>query len=79
MISKLDCERHVYKCVCDLKQALSDLVNGVPRQPRPRPRRFASAHSLTKKGRITRIAVNAWSHHLKCIPVAGASLIMYAK
>lgn len=43
MISKVSGKRFVYKFVCDLKQLtgysaqqLSDLVNGVPRPPRPR-------------------------------------------
>lgn len=43
MISKVSGKRFVYKFICDLKQLtgynaqqLSDRVNGVPRQPRPR-------------------------------------------
>lgn len=43
MISKVGGKRFVYKFVCDLKQLiglnaqqLADLVNSVPRQPRPR-------------------------------------------
>lgn len=43
MISKVSGKRFVYKFVCDLKQLmgydaqeLSDMVNGVPKQPRPR-------------------------------------------
>lgn len=43
MISKVNGKRFVYKFVCDIKeligydaQELSDMVNGVPRQPRPR-------------------------------------------
>lgn len=43
MISKVSGKRFVYKFVCDLRQLmgydaqeLSDMVNGVPKQPRPR-------------------------------------------
>lgn len=43
MISKVNGKRFVYKFVCDLKQLmgydaqqLSDMVNGVPKTPRPR-------------------------------------------
>ncbi|XP_031640691.1 DNA-binding protein Ets97D-like [Contarinia nasturtii] len=50
MISKVSGKRFVYKFICDLKQLtgysaqqLSDLVNGVPRQPRPR--RFPESSS----------------------------------
>lgn len=51
MISKVSGKRFVYKFICDLKQLtgysaqqLSDLVNGVPRQPRPR--RFPECATL---------------------------------
>lgn len=49
MISKVNGKKFVYKFICDLKQLtgysaqqLSDLVNGIPRQPKPRrfPERY---------------------------------------